>query len=364
MDHPDLSWPEKRLLEVKYLQKRKKFQEALKVLQKLSGLPEVLEAYRRLLLANILDSLGKPLDLDQQRKLCAALKVLKDDSGYFTASIDLALELSIHGDQAEALRVVQEVEGLRNSDWQNANRLRCSALIHARAGDRAQFLKVVADLRIAVKKLKPFHAHLSLTSIAYGLMLCGDLSESFAEYTVILAKFRSADIFIDRFWYLLLNTLINDVTLPATPAALRERDSFFLRYNIVRNLQCGDLENAALDWKLLQKNRPQHYNDDPFSMRLEYTERTAFGRCIAKYLKRGSVATPSIDLERLSPLVATLTKLLLGSPAPLRRPQLIEMLYHQPYSTKFDKRFYDLVVNAKKAGVPIRNRSGAYSISV
>ena len=358
-----MSWAEKRLLEAKYLQKKKQFQKALKVLQALSGLPDVLEAYRCHLLANVKDSLGQPFDLVEQRTLCAALQTLRDESGYFTATIDLALELSIQGEQSEALSALQSIRPLQQSDWQKANWLRCSALVHARLGDRAQFTQTATELRKSIKELKPFHGHLCLTAIAYGLTLTGDLEESLKQYAEILEKYRSTDVFIDRFWFLLLRTLVHGDSLPATPAALRARESFFQRYNIVRSLQCGEVENASLDWKRLQESRPTHYGDS-FSMRFEYLERTALGRSIRLFMKKKPTIPTGLDLESLSPLVRTFANLLAGAPTPLRRPQLIEMLYHAPYSPKFDKRFYQLVITAKKAGVPIRNRSGAYSIDM
>ena len=363
LNHPDLSRPEKRLLEVKYLLKKKKFQKAHEVLRSLSGLPEVLEAYRKLLLAYVRDGLGQPLDLVEQTGLCNALRTLQDDSGYFTASIDLALELSIQGEQGKALETILAVEGLRHSDWQKANWLRSSVLIYARQGDRPRFLESASALREMLEPLKPFHAHLCLTAIAYGLTLIGDLQGALELYRELLAKFRTTDVFIDRFWFLLLDTLVNGVSLPATPVALREREIFFLRYNIIRSLQCGELENAVQDWSRLRETRPSHYGES-LSMRLEYLERTAFGRCIVLFLKDKPANSSKVSLEKLSPRVATLVKLLLGAPTPLRRPQLIEMIYHEPYSPKFDKRFYQLVIEAKKAGVPIRNRSGAYLVAV
>ena len=357
--HPELSLPERRLLDAKYFIKKKNYRRASEVLQALAGLPKLLEAHRKLLLADVRDGLALPVDIDAQADLCAALKMLGDESGYFSASVALGIELSIQGRGREALEALKKVESLGEPGWQRANWLRSCVLVHARNGDASAFRMRVKELEPHAKSLKPFHAHFCLTAIAYGLMLIGDLEESLKAYERILAKHRSSDIFIDRYWSLLLKTLIRGTPLAPTPAALRERELYFLRYNIVRSLQCGDFENAQHDWKRLQEKRPDHF-DVVFTMKHEYLERTAFGRCIDKFLNKSATSASATEVEGLPPLVATLVRVLSGAPAPLRRPQLIEMLYHQPYAPSLDDRFYKLIQNAKKAGVQLKNRSGAY----
>ena len=143
-------------------------------------------------------------------------------------------------------------------------------------------------------------------------MLQGDLEESLKAYERILAKYRSSDIFIDRYWSLLPKTLIRGTPLAPTPAALRERELYFLRYNIVRSLQCGDFENAQHDWKRLQERRPDHF-DVVFTMKHEYLERTAFGRCIDQFLNKSPATASATETEGLPPLVATLVRILSGS---------------------------------------------------
>ncbi len=361
--HPELSWAEKRLLDAKYLIKRKQFRKASDILRALSGLPKTLEAYRDLLISNIHDGMALPIDLEIQRRLCSALKTLGDDSAYFTSSLDLALEMGIQGNGAESLELCEGIRHLAESDWQRANWLRCYALAHARAGDTSAFRVQAESLRPLISALKPFYSHLCATAIAYGLMLSGDLEEALREYERILSRYRSADLFIDRYWALLLKTLLHDAPLPSTPAALRERETYFFRYNIIRSLQCGDLENASRDWKRIQEMRPDHFGES-FTMKLDYLKRNAFARCIAKYLKGAPTPVRELDVADLPPLMVTLVRILSGAPAPLRRPQLIEMLYHRPFSPELNVRFYQLIKKAKKAGVPVRNRAGAYVIDI
>ena len=87
--HPELSLPERRLLDAKYFIKKKNYRRATEVLQTLADLPKILEAHRKLLLADVRDGLALPVDVVVQAELCSALKMLGDESGYFLSLIHI-----------------------------------------------------------------------------------------------------------------------------------------------------------------------------------------------------------------------------------------------------------------------------------
>tara|TARA_R110002072_G_scaffold64203_7_gene159871 strand:- start:37638 stop:38807 length:1170 start_codon:yes stop_codon:yes gene_type:complete len=163
------------------------------------------------------------------------------------------------------------------------------------------------------------------------------------------------------FYYHLFEFWKNDKQLPTIPEVIRAIPEFSLQWNILVNVISGDIIYTEALWRQLTTQFPQYYSHN-FNCIDESEKKALFYQCILKVIKKDEEI--DIDLDSIkSKNSKVLIQTLLESKTPLRKEDLIEIIWKTSYEPKFDTRFYKLIQRTKKDySINITNNLNAYSI--
>lgn len=126
--------------------------------------------------------------------------------------------------------------------------------------------------------------------------------------------------------------------------AIAENQEYLVRWQIIANLQNGDLSQARTKWEALRSQFPTRFAAD-FTAKSETDERSIFMAAIRRLMQN---QTAPDAVPKLTGKLGKLFEALAHAPIALRKEELIEKVWSTHYDPAFDARFYKLIERLRR----------------
>ena len=353
---PELTVIEKKLLNARLLLRQGKFVEMLTLLNETkSSSSSFFEAE-----INMLKSQAYSFLLDFENATIHNLlanelyKSIDDQFGTFITHYNLSVDYSRMNLDSLSLHYLTIARKEAVNAKQKGLVLRADACRYAKEKSIDKALKTLHELEETLHELNEFDRMNSQTVMASIYIEI----ERYEEALMHLKNIENRTFFETKsklqLDYVLLNFLVNDVSIPSPEIKIDENISLHLRWKFLYLLSSGQIQGAQQVWKELVVIDPV-FRDSEFC---KYNENDIFAKVLAKIYK------PKAAIEQvIKGKLYDLHKILQESPLPLSKEELIEKIWKVRYQDDFDDRLYKLIARLRKDfNVNIISKSSSYFI--
>lgn len=164
------------------------------------------------------------------------------------------------------------------------------------------------------------------------------------------------------FYYHLFNILEEGKKLPEMPESVRVLPEFKIQWELISNIFEGEGQTVSELWNELMMAFPKYYGAN-FTCIDKGEEKGLFNTVLNKLLKNQPES--KVDLSKIRGKKAKkLIECLMNSQTPMRKEDLIEVIWETAYAPSMDARFYKLVERTKSAiSIQIKNEHNAYFLA-
>jgi len=351
---------EKTLLQARALLKDGELSRALETLDALPRPPNVFfEAEREMLRATALSRGGRFEAAVVANERAAEGYARADDArGLFLSNYNQSVDLSRLGLLELAERRLLEARRHRANAEEEAGVLRSLATLASQRGEHATACERMREaLRLPSRAIDALGFRIVAADV---FARAGRLDEAFESYRKSTVPRGDPESARARFEIQALRCLLRNEAWPARPAEIRDQKEYALKWEVLRSLEQGELREAEAAWTQLERIAPEriaaHFTLKPADEALG-----VFGRCLDKLAPR-EAPTESVEVE-MTPKMKALLALFAKRNLPMRKEEIIERLWKQPYDPALDARFYKLLSRVRRLpGVKVELKHRSYRI--
>lgn len=361
----ELSYPEKKLLEARSLFIKKEWDSAYELLSTIQTPCPFLNGDLYFLRAYCHSRKGE---------FAAAAGLLEQSICYYDQAKDRRGGFLAHYNSSVAynrLRKIDQEEEHLNQALQLATHasetiliLRGQACLFSNKSDHERavhFIEQALNMDIGELDINE-NDKLNLLSVAVDIYFrAGRPAKSMAMLEELkLSKINSAKARVS-FEHYILKAHMNQQKLDRMPLAIKNSTEYTLKWDLLKMVQTGQIQEAEKKWQELADLFPEIYGL-PFELRDPSLKETIF----FTYLD-AQFESEQVDFEEINKLhgknLKRLYKILIESPIPLSKENLIEKIWGIDYSPEFDNRFYQLMKRLKqRVNRTVTNKNNCYKI--
>ena len=363
LDSPLLSADERTLLHVRKLFGQEDYRQAAQVLKDMKGIQsEFLAAERLFLTATCHSRLGEWEEAYlHNREALVCYQQVNDRRGAFLTFYNASVD-------AQNLGIKKISKNLLERAMERAETIEEKVLIQRAIACNLSVDRHYAEAKAVLEKTLELCEELGTDNqnqldVLFLKVVCSEIFFRAGDTTgaiAMLESIRNVKNFKGRariFFNLGALRFIHGGELGAAPKLVLENKEFALKWAILAALEAGDLTLAKRLWNEIVELFPKVYVAG-FAGISQYEEEGLFLQAI-KMLKGESDSIPEVQLPIGSRMQALHT-LLLESPQPLRKEEIIEKLWNKAYDPSMDQRFYKVIQRLKNMKLPVINERRAY----
>lgn len=164
------------------------------------------------------------------------------------------------------------------------------------------------------------------------------------------------------YYYHMLKLLLEEKELPTKPEIIDSSEEYSLKWDVVESIQAGEIELYQELMQKLGKTFPEFFDRNGKCIH-KSEELGVFNRVINKFAKVDKNKTVNLSAIK-GKKGKLLVEMLLNSETPIRKEYLIEQIWEIAYDPKYNSRFYKLIERVKQASeIEIKNKNNAYFIA-
>ncbi|MCR9204995.1 MAG: hypothetical protein NXH75_10480, partial [Halobacteriovoraceae bacterium] len=337
---PELSREEKNILMAREMIHAQEWESCMKFITEMSILKsEYLNAEMYALKAYLFQIFNQPEEcLWANQRALFYYELCQDNEGLFRSHYNRAVNME-HFKLYKMMNFhYQEARKHATDPHQISHILKAEAFNSCRLKEYSNAKEKIEKALSMEEELEKTHFH-NLKTVASEIYIkCGNLKKA----KNFLKEVMASKINPERARVLselrMLEILLEGGKMKIPPETVQKNRGWFLKWEILRNLQEGELEGGKALWQELSIVYPQAYGDN-FQIFDEYEKQTAFGLLLEKTYQTKDTQKISSSLSKGEHLLS----LLESSPIAMRKEDLIEKIWNCSYDPKFDARFYKLV---------------------
>ena len=353
---------EKKLLEVRYLNKKSNHHNVIALLDKIVTENTFLQGEKLFLKAQTYSFLAmfeKALKYNLLALSC--YQEINDRRGIFLCSYNLSVDYSRLGLFSLSKLYLDKGNEYKKTGQEIALIIRGLACHYAEQKNYSEAIKIIEEA-LSTNKFNQF-------DLVNTYLVASDIyveANEFAKAFDILGKLKKFKDFPlkdrSKFEYAILNSIVNDVKLSTMIEKQINNNGYRLKWNFLKLLETGQVENAKKIWNELMK-----FDHSLTKQFLKINELGNDDKLFSLYISKLSsgLNEKSTKLPLIKGKKGTLLyQLLLHSKIPIQKEELIEKIWETSYHYEMDNRFYKLIQRVKKQiSKKIINRSNAYFLA-
>ena len=359
---PTLTQSERSLLKMRLHFRRAEYLEAIELAKATHPTENYLRGEKEMLVANAYSYLA-----DWKQALLHDLeafhfyRLCNDRTGQFRTAYNISVDFNRMGEQYLSDQYLAKASNFAITGREKCVILRAEACSLSAKGDMVLAVEAIEQALGFVSEINGMTAAV-LRSVAADIFFrAGRREQAFQQYQALQGLKVVYDQDRVKFEMNLLQRLLLESPpfsrLEPPHTLFPEAQEYRIKWQILHSLQGGDVDLAARLWVKLSQLFPNLYAEG-FTVR----NQSELASIFMVFLNALRVSQPRLSLKGYS-RVELLVRLLQDSEFPLRKEQLIEEIWQEPYRPALDQRLYKLIERAKRTlNVEIVNHHSSYSL--
>lgn len=359
MESSDLSQAERNLLVARKYFSSQQFKEAILVLESMPDSScDYLNGEKNLLLATANSNSGNNENsFLYNGRAIAFYKKAEDKSGEFLATHNLHVDANLLGLKRIGQEYLDKASDLVLTIEQKFLISRARACI---LSQERKYLDAYKEIKSSIdichectNKLDVFTLKVVASDIFFR-------ANKIAEAQALLEEIKNEKLLKPKarvFFNIAAIKFLSGTSLGLMPKYVSLSAEYSLKWNLLLAMECGDLTTARKLWSEIVHAFPGNFQES-FQANTLFDQESLFFKCVL-HIKEKASNVPQVDFESGSKM-AILHECLLRTKSPIRKEELIELIWKTPYDPSLDSRFYKLIQRLKSMDLPIANEHRAY----